>query len=51
MNSHNGQGGNNEMFGDDNIIKEIRNIYARGNMLIRNFKHGTVNVKITLSKT
>ena len=36
---------------DDHISKEIRNIYARGNMLIRNFKLCTTGVKITLFKT
>ena len=35
----------------DHIIKEIRNIYARGNMPIHNFKHCTMNVKITIFKT
>ena len=39
------------MSDDDHIIKEIRRIYARGNMLIPHFKHCTVNVKITLLKT
>ena len=39
------------MSDDDHISKEIRNIYARWNMLISNFKHCTTGVKITLSKT
>ena len=38
------------MSDDDHTIKEIRNIYARGNMLLRKFKLCTMNVKITLSK-
>ena len=42
---------NTDMADDDNISKEIRNIYARGNMLIRNFKHCTTAVKITLFQT
>ena len=36
---------------NDHIIKEIRNICARGNTLIRNFKHCRVHVKIILLKT
>ena len=39
---------NEEMSDGDHIIKEIRNIYTKENMLIRNF---IVNVKITLFKT
>ena len=39
---------NADMSDDDHIAKEIRNIYARGNMLIRNFKHCTTGVKIIL---
>ena len=44
---------NADMSDDDHIRKEIRNIYARGNMLIRSFKHCTTGVKIspTLFKT
>ena len=42
---------NTDMSDDDHISKEIRNIYARGNMLIRNFKHCTTGVKIILFKT
>ena len=42
---------NTDMSDDDHIINGMRNIYARGNMLIGNFKHCTVNVKITLLKT
>ena len=42
---------NADMSDDDHISKEIRNIYARGNMLVRNFKHCTTGVKITLFKT
>ena len=42
---------NADMSDDDHISKEIRNIYARGNMLIRNFKQCTTSVKITLFKT
>ena len=40
-----------DMFDDDHISKEIRNISVRGNMLIRNFKLCTTGVKITLFKT
>ena len=32
---------------DDDHIKEMGNIYARRNMLMRNCKHYTQNVKIT----
>ena len=42
---------NTDMSDDDHRSKEIRNIYARGNMLIRNFKHCTTGVKITLFET
>lgn len=42
---------NDDMRDDDHIIKEMRNVYARGNMLIRNFKHCTENVKVMLFKT
>ena len=42
---------NTDMSDDDHISKEIRNIYERGNMFIRNFKHCTTGVKITLFKT
>ena len=42
---------NADMSDDDHISKEIRNIYAMGNMLVRNFKHFTTGVKITLFKT
>ena len=42
---------NADMSDDDHISKEIRNIYARGNMLVRNFKHCMTGVKITLFKT
>ena len=42
---------NADMSDDDHVSKEIRNIYARGNMLIGNFKHCTTGVKITLLKT
>ena len=38
------------MSDDGHISKEFRNIYARGNMLARNFKHCTTDVKITLFK-
>ena len=42
---------NADMSDDEHISKKTRNIYARGNMLIRNFKHCTTVVKITLFKT
>ncbi len=42
---------NDNMSDDDHIIKEMRNLYARGNMLIRYFKHCTDTVKIMLFKT
>ena len=38
---------NTDMADNDHIIKDMRNICARGNMLICSFKHCTVNVKIT----
>jgi hypothetical protein len=36
---------------DDHIKKETRSTFARGNMLIRNFKHCSDDVKVTLYKT
>ena len=42
---------NTDMSDDDHISKETRNIFTRGNMLIRNFKHYTAVVKITQFKT
>ena len=36
---------NTDMSDDDHISKEIRNIDARENMLICNFKHCTMDVK------
>jgi len=38
-------------FDDDHIKKETRSTFARGNMLIRNFKHCTDDVKVRLYKT
>ena len=38
-------------YDDDHIKKETRSTFARGNMLIRNFKHCSDNVKVTLYKT
>ena len=40
-----------DCYDDDHIQKEIRGIYARGNMLIRNFKQCTDDVKAKLYKT
>ena len=37
---------NADMSDDDHISTKIRNIYARGNMLIRNFKHCSTAEKI-----
>jgi hypothetical protein len=42
---------NNEALDDDHILKEMRNLFARGNMLIRNFRHCSEEVKISLYKT
>ena len=42
---------NKEFTDNDHMSKEMRNIYARGNMLIRNFKHCTNDVKIKLYRT
>ena len=36
---------------DESIKKEMRNLYARGNVLIRNFKHCTNVVKVALFKS
>lgn len=36
---------------EESIHKEMRSLYARGNMLISNFKHCTEEVKISLFKT
>ena len=37
---------NADMSDDDHISKEITNIYARGNMLIRNFKDARLVLKL-----
>ena len=42
---------NTDMSDDGHISIEIRNIYARGHMLICNFKHCTTAVKVTLFRT
>ena len=42
----------NEQFSDDDhIVKEMRNVYARGNMIIRYFSHCTDAVRIQLFKS
>jgi hypothetical protein len=42
----------NECFtDDDHMMKEMRNLFARGNMLMRNFSHCSEDVKIALFKT
>ena len=42
---------NDSITDDDHIVKEMRSLYARGNMLIRNFVHCTDDVKIKLFKS
>ena len=42
---------NDHVSDDEHIVKEMRNLFARGNMLIRNFTHCTGEVKIALFKT
>ena len=42
---------NDNLSDELSIKKETRNLYARGNVLIRNFKHCTDNVKVTLFRT
>jgi hypothetical protein len=42
---------NDRVSDDDHIIKEMRNLFARGNMLIRNFRQCTHDVKVALFKT
>jgi hypothetical protein len=42
---------NDHVSDDEHIVKEMRNLFARGNMLIRNFIHCTGEVKIALFKT
>ena len=39
---------NSNSYDDDHIKKEIRSTFARGNMLIRNFRHCSADVKVTL---
>lgn len=36
---------------NDHIVKEMRNMYKRGNMLVKNFSHCTEEVKIALFKS
>ena len=42
---------NNDMYDDVTLTKKLETNMQGGNMLIHNFKHCTVNVKITLLKT
>ena len=41
----------NDCYDNAHIKKEIRNTFARGNMLIRNFRHCSDDVKVKLYKT
>ncbi len=41
----------NDCYDNAHIKKEMRSTFARGNMLIRNFRHCSVDVKIKLYKT
>ena len=39
---------NEELTDDNHIVKETRNSYIRGNMLIRKFSHCSIDVKIKM---